>query len=158
MQITRRYFQTIAAISFAARRFSEDNPGIIRFITFSSSLHFSQLNASAIHQFTDHCHMFFFLADSFLLWIIVPYYFYYICIANISAVSFSQYLTITIKHEGNYLLVCKTPLGSTNQLQVLGRLEHSKISWKSCLICYPHLTFVFRCDMLPKRVENISEN
>lgn len=42
MQITCRYFQTTAAISSAARLFSEDNSGIIRFITFSSSRRFSQ--------------------------------------------------------------------------------------------------------------------
>lgn len=134
MQIPCRYFQTIAAISSAARLFSEDNPGIIRFIAFSSSLHFSQPNASTIHQFSDRYHFFIFLPHSFPLWIILPYYFYPIHTTNISAMPFFHYLTITIKHKRNNLLVCGAPLGSTKWLQVLGKLGHSKVSQKSCLI------------------------
>jgi len=123
MQSTCRYFQTVAAISSAARLFSEDNSGIIRFITFSSSLQFSQPNTSTIHQFIDRCHLFFFLAYSFLLRIILLYYFYLTYITNISAVSFSHYLTITTKHEGNYLLVCGSPLGRHKVTQGLGKVR-----------------------------------
>lgn len=103
-------------------------------ITFSSSLHFSRPDAWAIHPFSDHHHLFLFLAYSFLLGLVLKYYFYHIYITNIGAVPFSYYLTITIKHKGNNLLVHGASHGSTKWLRVLGKLGHSKASQKSWLI------------------------
>lgn len=144
MQITFRYFWTVAAMSSAARLCSEDTPGIIRFITFSSSLHFSQPNTSAIHQRPLPIFFFYF---SYLFWIIFAMLF---LLYLDNKYYYSSFLPLFHPHHKPCRKL-SPGLWNTSWKDKTNPDDGGKAEVEqSAPKVLPHLTILFKCDILQK--------